>query len=553
MQRRGFLGVSLAWLLACRRGPTEVAGGRKFYSSGPYVGVRDGTDPNPNYASSMINMVIRSVREGLRARPGVVALVDFGEIGIQGAISFRTSAGVAYTFVAINGHIYRVANGTNAATNVTPSGGGAPTISSSARIYMAVLADKLFVSDGINPMWYVTTLTGTPLVGTTLDIDATGTSQVFGQPVVYYAKLFVINGKQRNQILWSEENDGTIGYNGLGSPTYLDVWTLAQNDTDPLYALLGDNDSLYYWRENSMGQILGRVTPDFTTTGVHDAISSSIGTISPGTVCLAGTVIFFLDQNGLPQVYRIGQGLVDPPLWQDCINSLQFFGQIDPSLLTLYAHAAYNTDLDRVVLVHPVNTSSAPRVFTFDAMHSRFHGSWQAAVSGGPLGTVRSIFMRQDVSDGSPGDAMCFVSQPGNSTHAYLGRLYRWGESTWSDQETVGGSAVFSFAGAYGPALGSNDTEEKYFDEMNAIYKAPSAVALTHSTFYKTSRTGAGSGQDVTKTPSTIGDDEITVGLNAFGRWIQPGYFRTSTAANPVQLIRMGVYGQYEDASPTRP
>lgn len=540
MQRRGFLGASLAWLLACRRGPTEVAGGRKFYSSGPYVGVRDGTDPNPNYASSISNGVIRATREGVRARPGVVALVDIGATPVQGAISFRLSTGTAYTFIVVNGLVYRL-NDDNTVTDVTPGGA---TISTTARVYMEMLADKMFVSDGVNPMWVGTTLSATPITAAKLDIDGTGTSKVYGKPVVYYAKLFVINAKSRNQILWSEENDGTIGYNGLGSPTYLDVWTLAQNDTDPLHALYGSNDALYYWRENSLGKILGAVGPDFTTTGVHDAISSSIGTISPGAVCAGADVIFFLDQNGLPQSIRLGQGLTDPPPWQDCAQTLK---TVDTSLLTLYAHAAYNTDLNRVVLLHPIASSTTVTVMLFDSAHNLFHGTWAES----RIGAARTVFMRQDVVDGTTGDAMTFVDS--TAPHAFVSRLYRWAEAVWGDKDTPGSSFVFPNTVVYGPALANDATTEKYFDQESVIMKTDVDGTLTPYIFaYRTPR-GSSSGVTVNTNPRSGGDYEVMAGINAFGRWCKPGIVYTNSANNPAQIMSQGVYGQPEDMSPTMP
>ena len=102
-------------------------------------------------------------------------------------------------------------------------------------LFAASIADACIVHDGTN----------TPLRVYDLDTlipssAALSNAPVFyGQPVPYYAKLFAIKAAERNVIVWSEENDPTIGYE---STPYSNSWEIGQTDQAPLYALAATNE-----------------------------------------------------------------------------------------------------------------------------------------------------------------------------------------------------------------------------------------------------------------------------------------------------------------------
>jgi hypothetical protein len=78
---------------------------------------------------------------------------------------------------------------------------------------------------------------------------------------VYYAKLFMLK-RDRKTIVWSEENQPNTGYEAGG---YNNAWELTQTSNEPLTAIIGTNEALYYGRKTSVGAIRGACQLD-----VHD-------------------------------------------------------------------------------------------------------------------------------------------------------------------------------------------------------------------------------------------------------------------------------------------
>lgn len=125
----------------------------------------------------------------------------------------------------------------------------------------------------------------------------------FGKPTVRSAKLFFIRFAERDTLAWSEEDDATTGYDAGG---FSNTWKLNQTGTAPLYAILGTNDGLYYFRQRSTGVIRGEVNDEFVTSSTHDALSQTIGTVSIEGVEFANGAIWFVDQSGSPYWIRSG-------------------------------------------------------------------------------------------------------------------------------------------------------------------------------------------------------------------------------------------------------
>jgi hypothetical protein len=169
------------------------------------------------------------------------------------------------------------------------------TLSTTATCYAVTFADKLVVSDGVNTMW---TWDGTSGAGGLTKL--TGSPIAYGQPVVYYSKLFVICAADRKTIMWSEEADATLGFE-IGN--YKNSWTFGQTGTSPLEALAATNAALTIIRQRGITQIRGAVNDQFSATGVQDAISQQVGTLSPASVLIWDQSVYFLGSDR--HFYRI--------------------------------------------------------------------------------------------------------------------------------------------------------------------------------------------------------------------------------------------------------
>src|SRR6266850_1462995 len=252
------------------------------------VGCRTTFDPttvDPTLVNALANMYCRDplVGGGVVGRPGCNTLgAQLGAGGLrtfQHLVQFTRQDGTEYTIGWCGGKMYTLNWGTRVWTEIVHG----MAVSTSARIYSCVLADQIIFSDGVNTpfMWSgaaFTVLANCPAL--------------YGQPRIHYAKVFGIKAAKRNTIVWSEENDPTIGYE---AGIYNNGWELVQTRAEGLHALFATNEALYYFRERSIGAIRGEVTPDFRSDGTREGVSEDIGTVSPGCVFSFGTDIYFPD------------------------------------------------------------------------------------------------------------------------------------------------------------------------------------------------------------------------------------------------------------------
>lgn len=290
-----------------------------------FVGMRDTLEPESGtarYAQLLQNVypINPDKGGGCDGRPG---LIPFGVAAVAAGypiqaiqsltktdatnLSFAIAKGGLYAYVTASGVWQAV---TLASGCTLPGTGGA--------VYCTTFNGALVVnpSDGTNKPWTYDGTTMTPL---------TNAPVAYGRPTVYYAKLFFIVYGTRNQIQWSEENAANTGYN---AGAYVNYWNLTQTNDEPLYALQGTNEALYYWRESSIGAIIGAVTPTFQTSGTHDLISGTVGTTHPNCVTPVDADLYFVTRDDQPYVLRQGGAL--QPLWSDVRQSLPK-AQADPT------------------------------------------------------------------------------------------------------------------------------------------------------------------------------------------------------------------------------
>jgi hypothetical protein len=188
----------------------------------------------------------------------------------------------------------------------------------------AVFVDQTnqpFSWDGGNASGDLTKLTNAPA------------TVAFHRPTVYYGKLFFI--KEGNTIVWSEENQENVGYEANG---YNNAWDLKQTSGADVTAIHATNRALFYWRRSGIGVIEGAVTPNFRTTGVHDAISTEIGTRSPLSTYWARDTMFWVDEHNRPFAWRDGEIY---ELWQQLAGWYKESATANPFGIQGLPQAAY--------------------------------------------------------------------------------------------------------------------------------------------------------------------------------------------------------------------
>ena len=148
--------------------------------------------------------------------------------------------------------------------------------------------------------------------------------------------LFGIDASDQITMRWSEPNTPDTGY-GTGTSDL--SWSLQQTSADPLQCLIGTNQALFAFRQNSVAIITGASNSDFASSGAVDAVQS-IGTRSPDAVLLAGASVVFVDQYMRPGRIQLGYGYI--PLWtriQETLRGVgktvaleaQAWGRLDPT------------------------------------------------------------------------------------------------------------------------------------------------------------------------------------------------------------------------------
>ena len=280
------------------------------YPVGQWKGLLDTVQPNAakgNWLTSAYNVWIRDVElvgTLVDGRPGFQLLgAQLGETSkrtVQRIVQFTKASGVSTTIAVVGGHVYSLNWATRAWTEeLTPAqitAGGA-TLSQTVRVYAVTYTDKLILSDGVNLPFAWDGTTGAGIT------NLSNAAVFYGQPWVYYAKLFGIKNTDRVTIVWSEEGTPNTGYEAGG---YNNAWTIRQTSQDPLVAAAAFNDFFLLFRAYSITPISGAVTTDFKAQGVREGVSETIGTSSPAGVWVEDDQAYFLGSDR--RLYRVGRG-----------------------------------------------------------------------------------------------------------------------------------------------------------------------------------------------------------------------------------------------------
>lgn len=284
-------------------------------TAGPFRGMRyvRAAKADSSLAYFIANMlpVDRSGRPGALTPmlPSSRQFSGAGDLGTPQAVVGH--AGLADDLMIVSGELWYVHGGGRVIAAADLAAAGIVLSAVASRIWTCLFNGQLIVNDGVNQpfAWDGVTAHG----GLTKLTNAP--ARCFGQPTVYYGKLFFIKadpatGAATNVIDWSEENQPNTGYEAGG---FNNSWALTQSGQGPVYALCGTNAALYYWRADSVGAIRGAVTPTFQGDGVQDDVSTSVGATVPQAVAAVGETVWFLDRWGRPHVFSPGEAPVS--LW----------------------------------------------------------------------------------------------------------------------------------------------------------------------------------------------------------------------------------------------
>lgn len=460
-----------------------------------FRGMKDSADPqtaDPTYARLIQNCYPLDGGLGARliGRPGLAQIgAQIGAAGrVQGIYQFTKISGTEYTIVIAGGKFYTYNWTTNVFTEDAPA---AATISTTATCYFVTISDVVVISDGVNTPW---TWDGTT------DVVLTACPVLYGQPTIYYAKMFGIKNTERSTVVWCEEADPTTGYEYAG---YNNAWTLGQTDQDPLFALLGTNEALYYWRARSIGAIRGAVDADFINSGTREGVSQTVGTSSPDGIAIDGGNAWFMDTDNRPTGLSIAGGRLNTSSWKDVRETLSSWDETKLSK----SRACYDPQTN-LVLVGAVADSSTEcdRYVAVDADSGDIAGIWLGWTSTA-MSTVKNAAGKPTILHGSVNG---YVYQHGTPD----GTL-------WNDalNATDGGTAAIAHK-VTGAHLGAHMYLAKRFVRWDVSVWAETDMALTLS--YKTPR-GAPASQSKTVDLSSFPVEyHVSIGLDGDGRWILP-------------------------------
>ena len=491
------------------------------YEQTTFRGMRDSFDPSssaPNLCYLLKNCypLDRISGSSLVARPG------YGRMGVAGGERGGTGATRQvqwlgqYTKLDGTESTIRICGGlldtynwtTDAWTNVALSGAGV-ALPASGIVYATVFANKLVVqpNDGTNKPF---TFDGTTFV------SLTNSPALWGPVTVYYAKLFGVMNTSRNTVVWSEENDPTLGYD---TATYNNAWQLGQTDQEAVRCLVGTNEALYYWRERSLGAIRGAVTPDFSSDGTREGVSETVGTISPACVVVWDREIYFLDADARPHVLTFGGALT--PLWD---NVRETSWRTTKSYLTSAVGEAYPAANLVLLGFRYTDTSYPGRCYAIDVSTKQIAGQFDGYTFE-RMGTVKNATGTLYLVHGSP-----------------TGYVYKHGnpdEAVWTDTAVAGDGGTQAVTHkVIGPALGYDTATEKHWERLDiavVLYTTLTNVAAGYTTPRGSQTTlnvasvagGLSFWDGASVWDTATWSDEgmerhLSYGISAEGRWLRP-------------------------------
>lgn len=479
----------------------------------------------------------------ISSRPGTYRIASSALAGAgQLVYQFTKLDGTQYTVVIAGGKFYTLNWSTGVFTEVLTASdlsGASITLSSTARCYAVTLANQMIVSDGVNTPWMWDGTTGSGLT------KLTNAPVFYGQPTVYVTKLFGIKNTDRGTIVWSNENDPENGYEaGVNQ-----AWTLGQTSSDPLFAIRGTNYGLYYFRQRSVGVVVGAFDDEFRTSSTHDSVSDIVGTRSPAGVLYYGSAFYFPDEYGRPTMFTSGG--TAQPIWKQV--ALLF---PNDTILGGYGSGG------------PTNASvTASDIAVYETLPFRTLGGvlfrYSTGVVGGKYGVgAQAYFTAAGIAYGfwgpTPADGPTVGGEVINSTTNLpeileidtLGNSFSTGKpGQWCDVDSSGANVVVNF-NVMTARLANNPVLDIHFDQAFTEVDARAAGSVSLTLFLLNSRQQLAtfSGLSATATSSVTQEEKrVGFGLAKQGRWAQFGLTMVHTSAAaatfPLRLHKVAVIG----------
>jgi hypothetical protein len=332
----------------------------------------------PSLLYRLDNMYPDPLYQALLPRPG------FQVLGGNVAATHGANRGVLHTLYKLDGTIVTVMIVGSTFWLQTTSGGTRAWTAITTGTTPALPSDFFATTSGYDPKCEAISFANVMILRGWLymyKFDGTTFTKLTAAPLmdsltVYYAKLFGIKHTDKTAFVWSEENDPTIGYEYGG---YNNAWTLGQTGSEPLQAMAGANEALYYWRGESLGSIRGEVSTNFSSEGTREGVSSSVGTIYPDSLVAVGQSFWFLDRLKRPYKLPFGGELV--PLWADCEQEVL-------ALADGYSPKGLMHPCLPLVLFAVTRSAHYDRFLVFHSETGAYFGTW--SLSRGALSTITS-------------------------------------------------------------------------------------------------------------------------------------------------------------------
>jgi len=221
-----------------------------------------------------------------RPRPGTVKLgstLGNGTDKVQGIIQYEELDGTYHLLAFVGGNMFEY-DWVGGSWTETDLSANSIAMDSGADLDFCLSRGRLIVTDGVNDPWMwdgssFTTLTNAPI--------ASGCT-------IYYDRVFFYEViSNRVEFQWSNVADPVNGYGGDNQ-----AWEFAQADTGSIAAMVGLNDFMPVFKQDSIGRLTGRVSDQFQTDAVREGISETEGAIALRSVQVIEKDVFYLSQVG---------------------------------------------------------------------------------------------------------------------------------------------------------------------------------------------------------------------------------------------------------------
>lgn len=350
-------------------------------------------------------------------------------------------------------------NATHPFTDRTSASMNGVALTAATRIYATTFANSFILTDGTNrprkidATWVLTNLTD-------------GNYAFTGPLTVYYGKLFGVDASDAITMRWSEEADPDTGY---GTGTSDNSWSLRQTSGDQITVLIGTNQALFAFRQNSTAIITGAANSDFRSSGSVDAVQS-IGTRSPDAVALVGASVVFLDQYGRPGRIQIGYGYL--PLWKRIQETLRGVGKT--AALSRAAWCRYDpvTNLIKFGLRWTSSSTTNEKLLVFDA------DSWECFGTHTLVSDTNRTAIDHAYSGGNPQSTspmldanLLPIHVVASGSTSDISLYWQEGEDVPANaaQDVVGNASNVTVQGSVStPLMGGDPKLEKHFDRIIA-------------------------------------------------------------------------------------